>query len=171
MTTLEPQASIDVNLPVTLRLAAATDLPKLEWYGQYTHFRNVFRRTYRDQQRGRRLMLLADLQDFPIGQIFVSFRHHRRAYFYSFRIMEMFRGQGIGTWLLQNAEALAIERGMGRGSIAAAKANLRARQLYERLGYRICREDDGIWHYVDHRGILKEVQEPCWVLEKKLESR
>ena len=35
------------------------DLPKLEWYGEYLHFRRVFRRAYDDQLAGRRLMLLA----------------------------------------------------------------------------------------------------------------
>jgi ribosomal protein S18 acetylase RimI-like enzyme len=72
---------------------------------------------------------------------------------------------------LQNAEAQVIDRGIQRSSIAAAKANLRARQLYERLGYRICREDAGDWHYVDHQGQLREVHEPCWVLEKSLDPR
>ena len=46
MTTYEPQASLSLQLPVTLRCATQDDLPKLEWYGQYKHFRKVFRRPF-----------------------------------------------------------------------------------------------------------------------------
>ncbi len=171
MTTYEPQASLALQLPVMLRTATQDDLPKLEWYGQYKHFRKVFRRTFQDQESGRRLMLLADFNDFPIGQLFVSFRGPTRAYFYSFRVMEMFRGQGIGTWLLQEAEEIVTQRGVERVTIAAARTNLRARQLYERLGYRIRRSDSGRWRYVDHRGRVCEVHEPSWILEKNLIPR
>lgn len=174
MTALERQ-SLTLEIPVTLRIATAEDLPKLEWHGQYQHFRNMFRRTFYEQQAGRRLMLLADFNDFPIGHIFIQLRaanrRRPRAYFYSFRVMEMFRSQGIGTWLLTNAEAIAYDRGLRRAAIAAAKDNPGARRLYERLGYQVYGDDIGQWSYVDHRGRVCHVSEPCWLLEKNLNLR
>ena len=174
MTIYDERHSLAVQLNVVLRAATAADLPKLEWYGQFTHFRNLFRRTYREQQAGRRLMLLADLNHFPIGHVFIHFKPPNedvitgRAYLYSFRVMEMFRGHGIGTWLLQEAELVIRERGLQWTTIAVAKENLGAQRLYQRQGYTIYGEDSGRWNYVDHRGVTQHVHEPCWLMEKHL---
>lgn len=176
--TAQERATIRLELDVTLRLATQADLPKLEWHGQYTHFRMLYRRAYREQQQGRRLMLIADCNDFPIGQIFVQLASAEhgvadgitRAYLYSLRVMEMFRGLGIGTRLIDEAERELIARNFRWATIAVAKDNQRALRLYQRKGYRIFREDDGDWSFRDHRGQLHRVQEPCWILEKELLS-
>lgn len=176
MTLLEHRTAMTLQVAVTFRIATAEDLPRLEWYGQYRHFRNLLQRTYREQQAGRRLMLLADVNNFPIGQIFIQLKETTRqrtgrAYFYSFRVMEMFRGQGIGTRLMQEAEAMAAARDISRATIAVAKDNTAARRLYERLGYHIYNEDEGSWSYVNHQGKTCYVSEPCWLLEKYLPMR
>jgi ribosomal protein S18 acetylase RimI-like enzyme len=171
--------TLTLELPVALRLATYSDLPKLEWYGQYTHFRALFRRTYQDQLQHRRLMLVADCNNFPIGNIFIQLNNNearisegrRRAYFYSLRVMEMFRGFGIGTQLIHEAESLTADHGFSWATIAAAKDNPRARRLYERLGYRVFGEDEGKWNYLDHENRMRYVHEPCWVLEKRIELR
>ena len=177
MTALDKQ-QFTLELPVALRLATYSDLPKLEWYGQYTHFRTLFRRTYREQLQQRRLMLIADCNDFPIGHVFVQLNRgdggrygKRNAYLYSLRVMDMFRGQGIGTMLIREAEVLTAEQGFGWATIAAAKDNPRARRLYERLGYRVVGDDEGKWSYLDHENRMRYVHEPCWVLEKRIDLR
>jgi ribosomal protein S18 acetylase RimI-like enzyme len=178
MTALEPSV-MTVQLSVSIRLAEKSDIPKLEWYGQYIHFRNLLRRAYREQQRGRRLLLVADCNGFPIGQVFLQLAStneliadgHTRAYLYSFRVMEMFQGQGIGTRLLKDAETMLIEHGFKMATLSVAKTNPDAMRLYQRNGYRVFAEDAGRWNYVDHRGITQYVDEPCWVLEKFLDSR
>ena len=178
MAVLERPA-LTVELPIVLRLARSSDLPKLEWYGQYTHFRALFHRTYREQQQGRRLMLIADCNDFPIGQLFVQLntseynRHpgQKRAYFYSLLVMDLFQGKGIGSSLLNKAEAIVMGNGCGWATIAAAKDNPSARRLYERRGYHVVNEDPGKWSYRDHEGKIQQVHEPCWILEKRLHLR
>ena len=174
MTSLDRKIK-ELQLTVTLRPATRADLPKLEWFGEYTHFRNLFSRTYQEQQRGHRLMLLADLNDFPIGQIFLHLKpaHNRRfagshIYLYAFRVMQMFRGQGIGSWLLEEAECIAIARGHTWTTIAVAKDNPAALRLYQRRGYQVYAEDAGQWNYVDDQGKTRYVDEPCWLLEKSL---
>ncbi len=169
-------ATFDVTCAVELRLATGHDLEKLEWYGQYTHFRKLFARTYEDQQQGRRLMLLAVVNDFPIGQIFIHLNdaeaeprfRQRRGYVYSLRVMDPFRGHGIGTRLIQHAEQLLQERGYRWVLIAVAKTNHGARALYERLGYVVYAADPGRWSYVDHQGRVQQVEEPSWMLQKRL---
>lgn len=174
MTTLDRKAR-ELQLTVTMRPAIHDDLLKLEWFGQYTHFRTLFARTFHEQQIGRRLMLLAVLNDFPIGQIFMHLEpaYNSRfggshVYLYAFRVMEMFRGQGIGTWLMDEAEMIASARGHAWITIAVAKDNPGALRLYQRRSYRIYAEDAGQWNYIDHEGRTQYVNEPCWLLEKSL---
>lgn len=175
MTTFDvPTFTLPIS--ITLRTAEKRDLPLLEWYGEYRHFRNLFRRAYREQLQGRRLMLLADYNNFPIGQVFIQFQStnrriadgNYRAYFYSLRVMTLFRGQGIGTWLMREAETVLVSRGFKYATIAVAKDNHGALRLYERLGYGRFAEDSGEWSYINHRGEVIEVTEPCWILEKFL---
>lgn len=165
-----------LQMKVVFRRAEQTDLPKLEWYGEYTHFRRVFQKAFEDQKAGRRLMLLADVNGWPVGQVFIQLESAddfytdglKRGYLYSLRVMDVFQRQGIGTALLREAESILIERGYHSVSIAAAKDNPGARRLYERMGFRVFTEDAGRWHYVDHEGRTRQVIEPCWVLEKDL---
>lgn len=165
---------LTLALPIVIRRAVAQDLPLLEWYGRYAKYRRVFWRTFQQQQRGERLMLLAVCNGFPIGQVFVFFHngerpeHGARAYMYSLRVMDMFRGQGIGTALIHSAERHAREQGCVVMSLGVAKTNQRARALYERLGYTVYGEDSGEWMYVDQHGKRRKVTEPSWVLEKML---
>jgi len=171
--------TITLEMPVALRLATFSDLPKLEWFGQYAHFRALFRRTYQEQLQKRRMMLVADCNNFPIGHIFLQLSEseqriadgRRRVYLYSLRVMEMFQHHGIGTRLILEAEILAAEQGFTWTTIAAALDNPRARRLYERLGYRVFAEDEGKWSYVDHENRVRYVHEPCWVLEKRIDMR
>ena len=175
MTTTERHA-LSLQLEVVFRIAERTDLPRLEWGGEYTHFRRVFKSAFEDQQAGRRLMLLADLNGWPIGQVFIQLESYdtlfnpagKRAYLYSLRVMEMFRQKGLGTALLHEAESVLRDREYKSLSIAAAKDNPGARRLYERLGYRVFTEDMGRWQYIDHEGRTRHVVEPCWLLEKTL---
>lgn len=165
-----------VELPITIHKASAEDLRKLEWYGQFIHYRNLFRRSYKDQTKGRRLLLVADSGDYPIARLFLQFRGQNkhmangssRAYLYSFCVMEMFRGRGIGSRLLDAAEHLLTRRNFRIATIAVAKDNPRALQLYLRRGYSKFGEEQGKWEYKDHRGRLCQVHEPCWLLEKRL---
>lgn len=174
MTTSERHA-LTLRLAVKFRPAEWDDLPKLEWHGEYTHFRRVFRNTFDEQSTGRRLMLLADVNGYPIGQIFIQLENAddwwqggKRAYLYSLRVMDVFRHQGIGTALIGEAERILSGRNYDSISIAVAKDNPRARRLYERLGYVIVAEDSGRWQYVDHEGRTRHISEPCWILEKWL---
>jgi ribosomal protein S18 acetylase RimI-like enzyme len=171
-------ATLDLQVPVIVRQATRDDVYRLEWDGQFTQFRNLFRRAYKEQQNGRRLMLVADYNGYPIGRLFVLFTSSdnfiangsTRAYLYSFYIMTPFRGLGIGSHMVRYAEAVLIERGFQFATIAVAKQNSGALRLYERLHYTHVREDPGRWSYTDHIGRTHRVQEPCWILEKALQN-
>ena len=163
-------------MEAVIRPATAEDVPKLEWFGQYWRYRAIFRRTYEDHVRGRRLMLVADVSGFPIGQVFIQFnsveRHFadglKRAYIYSLRVMEPFRGQGLGSRLVGVAEEAILARDYTLATIAVAKDNDGALRLYQRLGYRTFADDPGRWSYSDPAGRRRHVNEPSWIMHKQL---
>ena len=174
MTTAQRHA-LTLHLNINLRLAERSDLVKLEWGGQYAHFRQMFSETYDDQIMNRRLMIVADLDGYPVGQVFVQLDSPggwlfggKRGYLYSLRVIDALQRHGIGTALVREAERMLVQRGHGTVSIAAAKDNPDARRLYERLGYKVVSDDDGRWSYVDQYGNTQHVYEPCWILEKYL---
>lgn len=159
-----------------VRDARETDLGALEWGDEYTHYRRVYRRTFDETRTGRRVMLLAEWNGELAGQVFLQLRSadpefadgKERGYLYSLRVKGTYRGLGIGTRLLEAAEARLRGLRYREAVIAAAKSNPAARRLYERLGYEVFLEDPGQWSYIDHLEQRREVIEPCWVLVKRL---
>ncbi len=170
------------NLPlisadrVTIRLMVESDLPGLEWEGEYALYRSVFRETFEAMQRGERILLVAVADAAMVGQVFVQLRgqdsHYadgqRRAYLYALRVRPAWQGQGAGTRLIAAAEEALRARGFDTAVIAAGKENPGALRLYQRLGYRIFAEDPGVWRFTDEEGQEQVMEEACWVLEKKL---
>lgn len=165
-----------IALAVTIRPALKTDLRKLEWHGEFKHFRRLFHRSYQDQLNGNRLMLIAESNQQPIGRLFIQFGASRsgladgqhKAYLYSFHIMPAFRGYGIGTHLLDEAETILRQKGFRQATIGVSKENDGALRLYLRRQYQIADENEGKWQYYDHRGRLVQIHDPCWLLEKQL---
>ena len=161
---------------VIVREAVEADLPALEWDGEYTHFRRVFRLTYAQTLTGQRLMLLAEAAGQVVGQIFAQLRSdhpryadgQRRGYLYALRTKVNWRERGVGSLLLATAEDRLRARGYEESVIAVAQTNPMARRFYEKRGYRVFLEDPGRWEYTDHLGQRHEVREPAWVLEKPL---
>lgn len=164
------------ELPISFDIATSQDIDLLEWRGEYTHLRKVFRRALMHQHRGRRLLWVARYRNYPIGRLFVLLKSPNsvvadgtnRAYLYSFRVVDAFQGMGIGTQLMELAETYLIEQGFEIATIAVAKTNYAALRLYHHRGYKIFTENTGEWEYYDHRNQLRKVMEPCWMLEKAL---
>ena len=167
---------MDSSPPVVVRFATDADLTALEWEGQYVHYRRLFKKAVAEARRGRRLLLLAEVEGQIVGQVFVQLSTRpafsasgcTSGYLYAFRVKEPHRNQGIGTQLIREAESRLRRLGYDRVVISVATRNTAARRLYERLDYRIFSEDPGEWSYVDHLGQVREVREPAFVLEKWL---
>ncbi len=161
---------------VVIRTAAAADLPGLEWDGEYTHYRRVFRLAFDDSVQGGRILLVAAAGGQMIGQVFVQLNSAdttfadgwSRGYLYSLRVRSAWQGRGIGSRLLDTAETRLSEKGFTTAVIAAAKTNPDVKALYERRGYRVFAHDPGCWSYIDADGHERQVEEPCWLLEKNL---
>lgn len=175
MTALERPAFM-LNVPIIIRQAERSDVSKLEWFGQFSHFRLLIRKAYREQVHGRRILLVADFNGFPVGQVIIQLNSTNphiadgstRAYLYSFRVLDLFQGMGIGTRLLSEAEMLLRDRGFSYTTLSVAINNPNAYRLYRRSGYYVLGQDPGRWSYMDQYGITHEVEEPCYIMEKNL---
>jgi ribosomal protein S18 acetylase RimI-like enzyme len=156
---------------VIIRNAGDLDLLAMEWEGEYRRYRRLYRMAMDEAKTGRRIVLVAEVAGRIIGQIIIQLNRVDSAgtgYFYAFRVRPEWRGRGIGTRLIREAEAVLVRMGFRRALIAVARDNPRARQLYERLGYSFFAEDAGEWSFVDDRGQLQRVVEPSWLLDKAL---
>lgn len=165
---------------VIVRPVDWSDLPALEWHGEYSHFRNLYQDIYQSSIRGDAVMWLVEYpRQGVIGQLFVQLTSSRleladgynKAYIYGFRIFKQYRGQGIGSYMMDIAESDLFDRGFRWVNLNVGKDNLRARRLYERLGYKVVAAEPGRWSYYDDRGIRRQVVEPAWRMNKKISSK
>lgn len=168
---------VEITDQIVIRQVTHTDLPALEWGGQYKHFRRLFRRAFERAREGKAVLWIAELPGEGIlGQIFVQLVTQRsaladgntRAYIYAFRVRPEHRGEGLGTLLLETVEEDLRRRGFKRVCLNVGRNNLDARRLYERLGYSVVASEAGIWSYIDHRGRRRQVHEPAWRMEKEI---
>lgn len=162
---------------IYVRQAKYTDLPALEWDGEFIQFRRLYAEAYRRSEAGEAVLWVAVDPDLGIvGQLFVHMRSERkeladgrnRAYIYGFRVRPAYRNQGIGSLLLDIAEHDLKQRGFRWTVLNVARDNPDARRLYERRGYRVIGGDPGRWSYIDERGARREVVEPAWRMQKDL---
>ncbi len=162
---------------ILIRPIRKTDLPALEWEGEYTHFRRLYAEHYRSSLSGTTLIWVAETAaGIVIGQVFVLLYATNadvadginRAYLFSFRIKPEWRSQGLGSFMLRFVEEQLLQRGYSSLRLNVARTNPLARNLYEKHGYRMVGPDPGTWRYQDHEGHWHAVREPAWRMLKKL---
>lgn len=160
-----------------IRLIQESDLPGLEWEGEYTHYRRVYSDAYRRFVQGLGLMWVAEWPPVGlVGQVFIQLECDRpelcngidRAYLYAFRIRPAFRSNGLGSKMMDVVENDLRLRAFQWITLNVARENTQAQQLYYRRGYRIVAPEPGRWTYVDDQGHIREVVEPAWRMEKRL---
>ena len=154
-----------------------SDLPALEWDGEYLKYRRMYANLYQNTLVGKTLMWITQLpQGEIIGQAFVMLRSSEphvadgkhRAYVFAFRIKPEWRNMGIGTTLMDHIENDLQQRGFQYVTLNVAKENPGALRLYQRLGYKIIGSQPGIWSFKDHTGTIHHVEEPAWRMIKRI---
>ncbi len=164
---------------VHVRKATRQDLHSMEWGGELVHFRRIFNDAYYHCQIGTGLIWIAEAPVHGlVGQLIISLRSNRtdlsdgkkRAYLYGFRVRPEFRGQGIGTLMMNSIEDDLVRRSYEIITLNVAQENIGAWRLYDSLGYVVVGADEGKWSYLDHNGKRIDVHEPAWRMEKTLQK-
>lgn len=125
-------------LEVVIRICVQEDLPHLEWFGLFTAHRDIFYRTFDKQKRGEQVMLVAEANRLPIGQIWIDLERRRgdsAGVLWALRVIPWMQGMKIGSRLLRAAEQELRRHGFAWAELGVEPGNPEARRLYERLGY------------------------------------
>ncbi len=170
-----PEALLVFDLPpraARIRLLREADNRALEWQGG-ADLRAFYDEQWRLHRAGDICVLIADLNDFPIGQAAIHWRgkptHPHLPDLQSLRVFPAFQGMGIGSRLIEATEQSVAARGFSQVSLAVGVENPRARVLYERLGfYAIGQPYDDEWQYTDAQGRQCRVVERVVDLVKTL---
>jgi ribosomal protein S18 acetylase RimI-like enzyme len=164
------------GLDLLIREATEQDLPALEWEGEFIRYRRLYQQAMNEAKKGKRAILVAEVGDRVIGQLFINYHStwrntffgHHAGYLHSFRVKPEYRSQGVGRNLICKAESLLKQRGFKRTVISVAESNEAALRLYRSLGYDLYRRDPGRWSFMDHNNQVQHVSEPAFILRKLL---
>lgn len=162
----------------SIRALREADLPALEWEGEFAHFRRVYARAFERQLTEHAALWVAENDAGRlVGQVFVLLNNQydpqladgrSRAFIHSFRVRPECRNLGLGTRLIQHAEADLRARAFTWVALNVAGENDSALRLYQRLGYRQLHAVSGYWSFIDHLGQERQLHEPGWRLGKDL---
>lgn len=162
---------------VEFRTIRSSDLPELEWDGEFRHFRRLYKDVYQSTLAGRAVMWVAVVKPHGvIGQVFVQLDSARReladgldrAYVYGFRVKPAYRNLGVGGRMLQVVENDLRQRRFRFVTLNVGRENPDALRFYERWGYQVVAAEPGRWSYVDDQDQRREVVEPAWRMQKAL---
>jgi ribosomal protein S18 acetylase RimI-like enzyme len=165
-----PSHAFTVCLDVVIRPCREEDLPALEWFGLFAPHRPLIRRTFEQQARGEAVMLVAEANGEPSGQLWVDLERRkleRVGVVWAVRVLPCLQGLGIGTRLLDAAEALLLDLGFAWCELSVETDNPAGRAYYQRLGYRLKNTTLAI----DPPELSQPNPRLQWVLAKKLRSK
>jgi ribosomal protein S18 acetylase RimI-like enzyme len=155
--------------PPHIRLTARRDLARLEWDGAFSAHRALIRAAYRRQCRGTVAMLIAEQGGDAVGQAWIDLVQRARAgaaVVWAVRAQPGRRGQGIGTALMDAAEAAAAALGFAAVEVGVEKSNERARRFYQRRGYEPAGELFAVTRFRAPDGAAHELLFDQWRLRK-----
>jgi GNAT superfamily N-acetyltransferase len=160
----------DLRFTCTFRAGNTTDVPKLEWSGEFTEHRQIIADAFAAQARGEGLILVAAVDDFPVAQIWVKFSPGHPPRLWAFRVMRRFQRMGLGSRLLRFAEDILAKRNFEVCEIGAEKWNREARKFYEHMGYQLACEQVEEYSYTTPEGELRTGAPDQWIFCRVLAS-
>lgn len=160
-----------LDLELVIRRAGEADLDRLEWFGMHSDHREIIRAAFQRQRLGEVAMLVAALDGYPVGQVWVDFRRpagSEGASLWAVRVLPPLQRQGIGARLMRAAEGVAAARERCLLTLTVERSNPDARRFYERLGYRENGRAQDCYSYRTPRGEVRRIALDQWVMTKRL---
>jgi ribosomal protein S18 acetylase RimI-like enzyme len=130
---------------VIIRRCERADLDALVWSPELAADGPVIAWASGCAAAGAMIMLVADAGGPLVGQVWIDLVRKRPvAVLWALRVRDGWRGRGIGRALVAAAERAAASAGAWEAELAVSADNPRARELYERLGYRVVGREDAV---------------------------
>ncbi len=164
---------------INIRLMREEDLYEIEWNGEFSRYRRIYKEVYRSSQSGLSIPWIAeDPENGIIGQVFLTKKTPNRSFcefspylfLTSFRVKQDFRDRGLGTVLMKKSIDTARNLKIGYICLNCAQRNLRGRKFYDRFGFVVIRDDPGNWSYIDDRGEICTEIEPAWAMRAEVRN-
>lgn len=131
----------------------------------------MFAETFRKQERGEQLMLVADVNGSLVAQAWFDLEratNRNAVYLWAMRVIPWLHGFGIGSRLLHYAGNVASECGFTAVELTVDKGNARARKLYERFGFQMIDEIEELEPYTNREGKTIQLRRPRYLMERPL---
>lgn len=158
-----------LRLETIIRTCSKADLPKLEWGGLFWEHRNIIWTAFNRQQRGENVMLIAEANQWPIGQVWVDLKKKQSmgiGVLWALRVAPGFHNLGLGSRLIETAGRLLARLEYAMMELGVEKTNLSAIRLYERLGFERIGQEKGCFRYTNPHGIRKRVRLEEWIYQR-----
>jgi ribosomal protein S18 acetylase RimI-like enzyme len=155
-----------IMVPLTIRDLAAPDLASCAWAGLGSGLITELERAGRGDAD---YLVVCPPSGLPVALGGVDYAVNRRAgTLYQLTVHGALQSCGIGTILIGAAEARIRGRGLRRSELAVEEKNIRARALYERLGYAAYASRPEAWLDEAPDGSRFRYETVCTLMRKDL---
>jgi ring-1,2-phenylacetyl-CoA epoxidase subunit PaaD len=157
---------------ISIRRCRESDLEGFRELGSGLHVKHCHREFGRMKNGEVVILVAVDAEDTPVGKVHVDLSARADdgvAVIGSAAVAPSRRRRGIGTALMNSAEALIRSEGLGTAELGVEDANPDTRRLYDRLGYEVVGRTDFSYEVEGPKGAAVEVAHPGSVMRKRLE--
>ncbi|WP_052849016.1 GNAT family N-acetyltransferase [Streptomyces avicenniae] len=160
---------IDVVLKLSVRDLRPTDLESCGWAGSEPHLADVAKQVERARLGEVDYLAVCPPTDMPVAVGGIDYRTAEGAgTLWQLAVHPALQSCGIGTLLIGVAEQRIKDRGLRRAELGVEEDNVRARALYERLGYLAFDRRPEAWDVLDADGSVRRHETMCTLLRKEL---
>jgi ribosomal protein S18 acetylase RimI-like enzyme len=145
------------------------EVAELAWSGNPAHLRSVAAALERAAQGLEDYLVVRASTGQPIAKLRIDYTSEADTGLFSqLATMEQLQGLGIATMLIGTGEQRVRAQGLAFAALGVEDDNLRARRLYERLGYQAAGRQHASWEYEDDNGVLGLYETTLTILRKRL---
>ncbi len=156
--------SVPIIRPIT-----QDDLPKLLWSDQEKELSEFHQQLFEEAKLGKIFFMVADIDGNIAGRIRITpYTVDGNPWISGLQVKEDMRNKGIGTKLMEKAEAVLKLLGSTSVCLTVNIKNTDALRLYKKLGYTILSLGTQTWTY-PKQGKQISVSEDVYFMMKKLE--
>ena len=159
----------ELTVPVEIRDLTAADLEHLRWSGGRSHLIAIGQQLERVRAGLAEYLVACLPAGWPAGTLAIDYAALADAgLIHQVDVHGLVRSCGIGTALMAAAEQRISDHGREYAELSVEHDNVRARALYERLGYIACGRQPDEWDVQAPDGSVLRYETVCTLMRKEL---
>ena len=158
-----------ICVPLTVRDLRAADVPTCTWSGGRRHVEQLHVQLARANDDVVDYLAVCPPSDVPVAIGGVDYvARPGSGLLWQLAVMPALQSCGIGTILIHAAEDRIRQRALSTAELSVEEDNLRARVLYERLGYRAYATEKDGWDEDGPDSTAVRYETVCTLMRKEL---